>query len=75
MSVRDPFSILSLFVGGPAELALSKGAPIFTDDRMGLEFSAPREIHRRSSGENGEVIGGALARETKAVREAKAAAT
>ncbi len=53
MSVLDPFSIVSLLMGGPKELEVySAGAPIFTDDRMTLEFTAPREIHRRSSGDN-----------------------
>ncbi|MEO8677646.1 MAG: fused MFS/spermidine synthase, partial [Vicinamibacterales bacterium] len=57
VSVRDPFSILSLFVGGPAELErYAQGAPLFTDDRMALEFSAPREIHRRTSGANAEAL-------------------
>ena len=44
----EPFAIWSLFVGGPEELArYSTGSSILTDDRMSLEFSAPREIHRR----------------------------
>ena len=78
VSVREPFSILSLFVGGPAELQrYSKDAALFSDDRMGLEFSAPREIHRRSSGENGEALTALLADDEgpAAIREAKAAAT
>ena len=57
VSVLDPFSILSLFMGGPAELGrYTKGAAGFTDDRMTLEFSAPRELHRRSSGENAAAL-------------------
>jgi spermidine synthase len=78
VSVRDPFSILSLFIGGPAELErYAKGAPLFTDDRMGLEFSAPREIHRRSSGENSEALAALLADQAgpAAIREAKVAVT
>ena len=40
--VREPFSLLSLYAGGPAELARYAGnAPIQTDDRMALEFSGP----------------------------------
>jgi Flp pilus assembly protein TadD len=51
LEVVEPFSVWSLFVGGPRELeGYAGGAPIFTDDRMTLEFSAPREIHRRVSG-------------------------
>ena len=76
--VRDPFSVLSLFVGGPAELErYAKGAPLFTDDRMALEFSAPREIHRRSSGENGEALAALMADGggPAAIRAAKTAAT
>ena len=53
----EAFSVLSLFVAGPAELArYASGAPVLTDDRMTLEFSAPREIHRRSGGENGAAL-------------------
>ena len=49
--------MLSLFVGGPAELRRYAGdAPVLTDDRMSLEFSAPREIHRRSGGRNGAAL-------------------
>ena len=37
--------------------ALRRGrAALLTDDRMTLEFSAPREIHRRSGGENGAAL-------------------
>jgi spermidine synthase len=51
LGVVEPFSVWSLFVGGPGGLeGYAGGAPIFTDDRMTLEFSAPREIHRRVSG-------------------------
>jgi Flp pilus assembly protein TadD len=54
--------VLSLFVGGPAELAAYAGsAPVFTDDRMTLEFSAPRELHRRLGGENGATLAALLA--------------
>lgn len=57
VGVIDAFSILSLFIGGPAELApYAQGAAVFTDDRMTLEFSAPRELHNRRAGENGEIL-------------------
>ncbi|MGH9385835.1 MAG: fused MFS/spermidine synthase [Vicinamibacterales bacterium] len=53
VAVRDPFSIWSLFIGGPNEMARYAGnAPVLTDDRMTLEFSAPRELHQRPSGDN-----------------------
>ena len=32
--------------------ATRSGAPLLDDDRMTLEFSAPRELHQRRSGEN-----------------------
>jgi tetratricopeptide (TPR) repeat protein len=48
-----PFDLLSLFAGGPAELARYADAAIVqTDDRMALEFSAPRRIYGRSVNEN-----------------------
>jgi spermidine synthase len=53
----DPLSVQSLYVGGPTELArYAAGAPVFADDRITLEFTAPREIHRRSGGQNGAVL-------------------
>lgn len=49
----EPFDVLSLFAAGPAELAAySAGADILDDDRMRLEFSAPRELHNTSAGDN-----------------------
>ena len=51
VSVLEPFSVWSLFMAGPAETArYAQGAAILTDDRMSLEFSSPREIHRSSGG-------------------------
>ncbi|MBY0494312.1 MAG: fused MFS/spermidine synthase [Cyanobacteria bacterium] len=48
----DPGSITSLMIGRPQDLAAyTAGAPIFTDDRLTLEFTAPREIHRRRAGD------------------------
>ena len=45
VGVQDPFSVLSLYVGGGDALRqYSAGARIQTDDRNALEFSAPRSI-------------------------------
>ena len=45
VAVRDPFALLSLFMGGPAEMArYAVDAAIQTDDRMALEFSAPAAV-------------------------------
>lgn len=53
VSAMDPFSVLSLYIGGPDELKpYAEGAPLFTDDTMRLEFSAPREIHSGEAGAN-----------------------
>ena len=42
VAVRGPHALLSLFVGGSAEMArYAAGAPVQTDDRMALEFSGP----------------------------------
>jgi spermidine synthase len=52
-----PFQLLSLFAGGPAEIArYGDGAPIQADDRMALEFTAPRSIYGRSKDTNGTTI-------------------
>ncbi len=52
-----PFALLSLFSAGPRELEQYAGtAPLQTDDRMALEFSAPRGIYGRMTNENGAVI-------------------
>jgi len=52
-----PFALLSLFAGGPAELKRYGGdAAIQRDDRMALEFSAPRAIYGRTTAENAVVI-------------------
>ncbi|MGE3888045.1 MAG: fused MFS/spermidine synthase [Vicinamibacterales bacterium] len=53
VAALDPFSVLSLYIGGPDELRpYVEGAPLFTDDTMRLEFSAPREIHSGEAGAN-----------------------
>ena len=60
--VRSPFALLSLIVAGPAELAnYGRGRPLLDDDRMPLEFSAPREIHRQSGTTNGATLRALLA--------------
>ena len=51
------FELLSLYAGGPRELArYGDAAPIQTDDRMALEFSAPQAIYGRSANDNAAVI-------------------
>ena len=53
VGIRDPFSVWSLFVGGPAELTrYGEGGGLLTDDTMRLEFSTPRELHNRRAGGN-----------------------
>lgn len=77
VAVREPFSIWSLFMGGPGELErYAAGAELFTDDRMTLEFSAPRELHRRTASDNGAALETLLSdHEGPAiVRQARAAA-
>jgi spermidine synthase len=57
LGVVDAFSIESLFVAGPAPLlAYAGSAPIFVDDRITLEFTAPRELHNRNAGKNGAAL-------------------
>ena len=44
--VREPASLFALYVAdGPALASFSRGAPIQTDDRTRLEFSAPRGLY------------------------------
>jgi Flp pilus assembly protein TadD len=51
----EPFALWSLFVGGTSELSTyAAGAGILSDNRMTLEFSTPREIHRRDAGQNAD---------------------
>ena len=46
-----PFVLLSLFAGGPAELAsYGSGAALQTDDRMSLEFTAVRALYAPPDG-------------------------
>lgn len=45
VSVREPFGILSMFAGNDAAIARFRGSSaVQTDDRMALEFSAPRAL-------------------------------
>jgi spermidine synthase len=51
--------LMSLFAGGPADLDRFAGsAPIQTDDRTALEYSAPRGIYGRSRDDNSATIRG-----------------
>jgi tetratricopeptide (TPR) repeat protein len=53
----EPFTLWSLYVAGPTELEhYAANAPVLTDDRMTLEFSAPRELGSRGAGTNGAVL-------------------
>jgi spermidine synthase len=46
VAVRDPFSLLTLFVARGDDLArYAAGARVQDDDRMALEFSAPRALY------------------------------
>jgi spermidine synthase len=76
VSVLDPFSIWSLFVGGPEDLErYGAAAELLTDDTMRLEFSTPRELHSQRAGGNVDALmalGGATA--PAVIRDARAAA-
>ena len=53
VAVREPVALLSLFVGGPAEMTrYAAGATIQTDDRIALEFSGPFAIFSGTSTNN-----------------------
>lgn len=50
---QEPFAILSLYAGGAASLqAYAQGAALLDDDRMTLEFSGPRQLHRSGADDN-----------------------
>jgi len=52
-----PFALLSLFAGGADDMRrFGDDAPVQTDDRMALEFSAPRGIYGRTTNDNGATI-------------------
>lgn len=53
LGVRSPFGLLSMFVGADAAATrFGSGAPLQTDDRMALEFSAPRALHTSERRQN-----------------------
>ena len=57
VSVTGPFTLWSLFAGGPAELkSFGAGASIQSDDRMALEFSGPSAINSPATGRNVDAI-------------------
>ena len=57
VSARDPFALLSLFVGGPEELKrYAAGAVLQTDDRMALEFSGPRALYNGAGRDNASTL-------------------
>ena len=57
VSVRDPFGVLSLFVGGPAEMTgYAGGAAIQTDDRMALEFTGPFAVNTTAAADNVAIL-------------------
>jgi len=68
-----PFALFSMLVGGPAELGrYGHGAAMQSDDRMALEFSAPRAIYGASTGDNAAALR-ALAADGAASAAARAA--
>jgi spermidine synthase len=53
VELRDPFSLLTLFVAnGDALRRYAHGAVVQTDDRLALEYSAPRAIYSRFQDSN-----------------------
>jgi spermidine synthase len=65
------FALLSLFAGGPGDLArFAAEAPIQTDDRTALEYSAPRGIYGRTSDDNTATIRALAIEAPSVVREA-----
>jgi Flp pilus assembly protein TadD len=56
-SSAAPFILLSLFAGGPHHMAAyARGGRIQVDDRMALEFSAPRAAYAPSQDDNAAEI-------------------
>ncbi|MFN7917350.1 MAG: tetratricopeptide repeat protein [Vicinamibacterales bacterium] len=74
VEVRSPFALVSLFAGGPEALrTLAAGATRQTDDRMALEFTAPRAAFMRSGSRQSALVhaasdGGALPDYIRALR-------
>ena len=70
------FDLLSLYKGGPDELNRYGGnAVVQTDDRTGLEYSAPRGIYGKSGSNNTEAIQNLGGNRPQAVRAVLDAAT
>src|SRR5256885_8661272 len=64
------FDLVSLFAGGARELErYSAGAELQTDDRTALEYSAPRGIYGRSTGDNAAAIRGLAGDPPQPVRD------
>jgi spermidine synthase len=62
VSARDPFALLSMFVGGPTELEKYGDAAVpQTDDRLRLEFSGPRAVNATAAGTNTATLRNLLA--------------
>jgi len=71
-----PFALMSQYVGGPRELArYADDAPLQTDDRTALEYSAPRGIYGRSRDDNAAAIRALGAEPPPAIAEVFARAT
>ena len=75
-----PFALFSMLIGGPGELArYGDGAAMQSDDRMALEFSAPRAIYGPTTSDNAATLralgapGAALPAAHAALDEATAA--
>lgn len=57
VSVLEPFALLSLYAGGPKEMARYAGtAPLQTDDRMALEYSGPHALYGGSSDNSRQLL-------------------
>jgi spermidine synthase len=78
VDVRDPFSLLTLFVARGRDLQkYAAGAPVQSDDRLALEYSAPRAIYGRFQSNNVDRLRAAAAeaQAPPAVAAQRAAAT
>lgn len=69
VGASGPFAFLSSYVGGAEEMRrYADGVPVQTDDRMALEFSAPRALYAGKAAANVAVLRGLLdGREAPAV--------
>lgn len=57
LSLRTPFGILSLFVGGPEEMTrYGAGAAVQRDDRTALEFTGPFAVNSAAAAGNIETL-------------------